>query len=165
MARNKKVDAEVDAGAGEYDDILNRQWGDIPEVSMLPSGSWVLKAKNATYKAPTENGNAKVLFFFIPKEPMDDVSEQALADLGADYDFASNQIVYTQWIEGPRDWAAVRDLLGKLDVDMEGLTIQQSLKAVKGHEVVAFVDERSYTNRSGQSVTENTAANFTALSA
>lgn len=162
MARNKKNAVEDEAEAGDFDNILNRQWDDIPEVVLLPSGSYVLRGKNAAYKPATENGNAKVLFFLIPKEPMDDVSPEALEALGADYDFSSNQIVKTVWIESNRDWATVKDILTKAGVDVEAGTIQDSLKAFKGAEVVAYVDQREYTSK-GQTRQENTADSFTAL--
>ena len=162
MARKSKTEVEADSEAGDYDNILNRQWGDIPEVVLIPSGSWVLKGKNAAYKAPSGESNGRVLFFLVPKEPMDDVPQSALDALGDDYDYSSNQIVKTVWIESNRDWKTVEKILTAMNVDMSG-TIQQTLKRVKGAEVVAFVDQREFVSR-GETKQENTAENFTALS-
>lgn len=149
---------------GDYGDILNRSWNEIPEPQTLPNGSWVLKGRNASYVAAREEGkNSKVLFFYTPTEPTDDVDREALAELGDGYDISQNQIAYTIWIEFAKDWDKVRKHLAKHGVDVDSMTIDQSLKAFKNTIVVANLEQRSYTNNAGETVLENSPSNFAAV--
>jgi len=162
MAKRNEVENEEEAGGG-YDDILNRSWDDMPEAGLLPVGSWVITARNGAYLPPRDKTNARVIFFYKAKEPMDDVDPDALAELGitsGEYDLGMNEITYTIWIEGPRDWQKVKAHLELLGVDPEGLTLKESLKAVKGADVVAFLDQNSFTRRDGTKVDENRPTSF-----
>lgn len=150
--------------AADYGDILDKVWGDIPEPSTLPNGSWLLKGRNASYVAPKDDTqNGKVLFFYTPQEPTDDVDAEELAALGEDYDITENQITYTIWIEFGKDWDKVRQHLAKHGVEDSTVSIRDSLKAFKGTQVVAQVGTRTYTDRNGETQVENTASSFTAV--
>lgn len=142
------------------EEILNRSWGEIPEPKTLPGGSWLLKTRNASYVPAKDDNNAKALFFYVPREPMNDVSESELADLGADYDYSANQVVFTIWLEGPRDWDNLRKHLEKSGVDVSKGTVLDSLKAAKGTEIVGYLGSRTFTNRAGEVQVENTVSNF-----
>lgn len=139
-----------------YESILDRQWDDIPEVQVLPVGSWLLKGKNAVHMpAKSADANESILFVYEPKEPMDDVDEVELKALGADYDFAENRIYGRFWIETGRDLDSIRNHLEKHGVDTKGASIKDSLEAFKGTEVVAYLGTRNYTDASGELRTDN----------
>jgi hypothetical protein len=145
----------------DYADILNKSWDEIPEVVPVPKGSYLLKGQNATFQpAKGEDGSPSVLFVYRVKEPMDDVDTGELAALGDNYDLEANRIFTRFWINDGSDWDKVRKHLTKHGVPLKG-NIADSLKEFKGAEVVAFVDQRNFTDNAGQSQTENTAANFT----
>lgn len=149
---------------GSYqEEILDRSWDEIPQPKLLPVGSYLLKGRNASFVPGKDGQNDKALFFYVPKEAMDDVSESDIADLGADYDYAANQIVYTIWLEGPKDWDNMRQHLAKHGVDTKGKSVKDSLKAFRGSEVVAYLNQRNFTNRAGENITENNPTAFVAV--
>lgn len=147
-----------------YESILDKQWDDVQQSAVLPVGSWLLQGKNAVHQpAKSADGNERILFVYSVKEPMDDVDEDALADLGADYDYNENRVYASFWIETGRDLDAVRNHLIKHGVDVKGKTIKESLEGFKGTQVVSYLDERSYTNAGGEVVTDNNPTSFAAL--
>lgn len=163
VKRNAVEETEGTEGESGYDDILNRSWDDMPEAGLLPVGSWVITARNGAYLPPKDKTNARVIFFYKAKEPMDDVDTDALQSMGittGEYDLSLNEIAYTIWIEGPKDWGKVRDHLAIHGVETEGMTLKESLKAVKGADVVAFLDQNSFKRRDGTSVDENKPTSF-----
>lgn len=146
---------------GSYqEEILDRSWDEIPVPKLLPVGSYLLKGRNASYVAGQGENSPKALFFYVPKEAMDDVDANALSELGDDYDFAANQIVYTVWLETPRNWDELRNHLAKHGIDTKGKSVKESLKAFKGTEVIAYLNTRNFQNRAGETVTENNPTAF-----
>lgn len=146
----------------DYADILSRGWDEIPEVRALPCGSWLLRGKNASYQPPkSESGSPSVLFVHAPVEPMENVDDAELNDLGKDYDYATNKVFSRFWIETGADWDVVRRFLKAHGIDLTGKSIEDGLKAFKGAEVIANLDKRTYENSAGELVEENTAKNFT----
>lgn len=158
MAKRKDTSAVDD-----YDDILNRSWEDIPVEKTLPSGDYLLAARNAAYMAPKEEGKSgKVVFFLTPKEPIaGEVDEDALAELGDDYDLGINEVSYTVWIESMRSWGDVRQVLAKFGI--EGGNIRQSLKDVRGRQIVGTVGSRTFTTAAGELKEQNVVTSFKAL--
>lgn len=148
------------AEASYQEEILNRSWDEIPVPKLLPVGSYLLKTRNASYLAGKDENSPKALFFYVPKEAMDDVDGAALDDLGADYDFNANQIVFTKWLESPKDWDELRQHLAKHGVSTEGRSLKETLKDVKGTEVIAYLNTRNFQNRAGETVTENNPTAF-----
>lgn len=143
-----------------YEDLANRSWDEIPEEKLLPTGSWLLRGRNATIQAPKEEGKSpQALFVYEPKGPMDDVSDEELAALGGDYDTSMNRIFVRFWLETGKDYHAVRDHLKKHGV--EGKNLAEAMKNFKGSEVIAIIGQRSFTDNMGQTKDENTATNFT----
>lgn len=160
MARKANIDDDEVASSAGLDALMDTDWENMPEVlDTIPTGTWKLRAKNGAYKDATENQSAKFLIFYIPAKPLDDVDPEALAAVGADYDFTNNQIVFTRYVENLRDVKGVMSLIALHGVDLEGLTPKQAIKKVAGKEVIASVGTRSYEGRFGH-VTENTVANF-----
>ncbi len=151
-----------------YESILSKAWNEVPEVAdALPTGSWRLKARSAKFMEPREEGNsARVIFVYVPQEPMDDVDEEALDALGKDgeeYDFTENRIFAQFWVETVADWGKVRSHLEKLGAYDEDASIEDSLKAVGGQEVIGYLDQRTYTDNAGELKVTNDVGNFVAV--
>ena len=145
-----------------YQDILNESWDNIQEVVTLPIGSWMLRTRNASIQPPkTEGGNPSALFVYEPQEPMNDVDQAALDQLGADYNYSENRIFHRIWLETGADKDRLRQHITKHGVDLTGMTIGESLKAVKGTVVIAYLTQKLVTLKSGETRPENEAQNFT----
>lgn len=145
-----------------YTDIMQTQWNDIPEPQVLPVGSWRLRLRNANFVVAKEEGqNSKFLFFYVPQEPMADVDEAELAALGSEYDISENDVVHTIWVERKRDFDKVRKhlLIHGIEVNPDQ-SIEETLKGARNAEVVAYLGQRSFTTRGGETVTENQPTNF-----
>lgn len=146
-----------------YEDILNRSVEDLPEAKFLPSGSWVLKASNGAKFTPpkSEDDVPVVLFVYEPIEPMDDVDDDAIEELGEDYDLANNPLFFRIRIQRESDWKRVIDHVKLHGVDPEGLTVKEAMAAVKGARIIGAVTLRSYTDKATQTLkTVNDVAQF-----
>lgn len=147
--------------ADNYQDILKRSWDDIPEPKLLPTGSWLLKGKNVAVFPPREEGQAmRVGFFYEAKEPMDDVSADELASLGSDYSYAENDIVKQFFINRNKDWDSVRKHLALHGIETEGKTQDETFKAFKNSEVVAYLGTKTFTTGQGETKTDNDPTSF-----
>lgn len=146
----------------DYQSILNESWNNIQESIVLPVGSWLLRCRNASIQpSKSAEGNPSALFVYEPKEPMADVSEEALKELGADYNFSENRVFFRIWLETGADKDGLRKHLAKHGVNTEGMTIGESLKAVKGTEIVAYLQQKQITNKqTGDTRVENDPQNF-----
>lgn len=146
----------------DYTDILKKSWDEIPEAAALPVGSYLLKARNASFQPAKEaDKNPVVLFVYAPKEAMDDVDTGALAALGENYDIADNRIFKRFYIETNADWDNVRKHIVKHGVDLKGKSLEEGLTAVKGTEVIAYLDQSTYQDKAtGEMKTNNDAKEF-----
>lgn len=153
--------------SGDYTDILKQSWDEIPEAKALPVGSYLLKARNASYQASKDaDKNPVVLFVYAPKEAMDDVDADALSALGENYEIADNRIFKRFYIETNADWDQVRKHIVKHGVDLTGKTIEEGLKAVAGTEVIAWLDQSVYTDKAtGEPKTSNDPKEFATVGA
>jgi len=148
--------------AKDYSEILNQAWDDIPDVKLLPGGSWRLKCENASYmEARDADSRASVLFVYAPVEPMVDVNQEEIDALGPDYALENNQIFYKIWLQRKADWDKVRKHIIKHGVEL-GPQLGVGLKSCKGAFVVAMIGQRTFNDASGASQAENTASNFVA---
>jgi hypothetical protein len=144
-----------------YTDIANLSWNDIPDVKTLPDGSWLLKARSASFKPSTDPEKSPVVMIvFNAKEPMDDVRSEDLEGLGKDYDVSANTIFHRIYIENFSDWKRVKDVLAKMGVDTEGKSVPDSLKEVKGKEIIAALKTRNFTRADGEPGEENNITAF-----
>lgn len=148
-----------------YADILNRSWDEIPETQVLPGGSYLLKALRATYiGAKAADQNDCILFIYSPHQALDDVDTDELAALNQEgkeeYDISGNRIFARFWLETGADWDKVRKHMSKHGVDTAGRSIKQTLEAMKGTEVYAYLGSRTFTDNMGEVRQENTPENF-----
>lgn len=163
MARKNAATANGADTAETFETILDRQWDEIPETQTLPTGSWRLKGRNATYQPAKGDGNPSILFVYSAQEPLDDVDEEALSALGDNYSYDQNRIFYRAWLETSADVDNVRKLLLKHGVALEGKTVKESLKGFRGSQVIANLGVRTYQNSAGEPVEENNPTNFAAV--
>lgn len=148
----------------DYADILSKSWDEIPETQVLPTGSYLLRARSASYQASkSEEGSPAVLFVYSAKEPMEDVDNEEFEKLGENYDIGANRIFSRFYVNDTADWDNVRKHLAKHGIDTKGQSIEESLKQVKGRDVVAFLGQRTFTTNAGETKTENNPSNFVAV--
>ncbi len=149
--------------ASDYEDILNRSWGEVPKEKLLPKGSYLLKGQSAKFKAGDGDTNPYVLIVTSPVEAMDDVNEEEFAELGADYDVKGNRIFTRVYLERGADYDALKTILTKFGVDTsDKASLGDSLKEVRGKEVVGFIGSRTFEVR-GETRTENTVSQWAAV--
>lgn len=146
-----------------YDDILNRSWDDVQEVKLVPNGSYMLECRGASIAPPKSgDGDPQAVFAYEVVEPMADVAEEDLAALGPGYELRNNRIFQRFWIGSDADLDRIRQHILKHGVandDLQGRSIGEGLKVVKGKKVVARIGRRTYTS-AGVSRTENEAQAF-----
>ncbi len=151
-------------GKLDYESILDRSWDDLPTSKTLPVGFWRLRAENAVFmKSRDEDKSDAVLFVYSPKEPHDDVDEDALLELGPEYDYTQNRIFAKFWVETGKDWDQVRTHLIKHGCDLTGRNVRETLKEdFKGREINAYLDVKTYQDSVGEDVFDNDPKNFQA---
>ena len=148
--------------ATDYSDILKTSWDDVQPPSLLPTGSWSCKVramKLAPPKDPTHK--AQVLVMVEPIEPMEDVSSDALQEMGEDWQKQIENIAMRFWFETAADKAKVKNFLIALGVDLTGLDFEGSFKAAKDATFVGYVTTDSYTDKLGNPQVKNVVASFT----
>jgi len=144
----------------DYTDILNQSWDNIPLVQVLPVGSWLLRLRTAVYQPSKQaDGDPIVMFVYSVKEPMEDVDVEELAKLGDNYDYGANRIFWRKYINDNASWDEVRKHLGKHGVEVKG-SIKESFDAAKGSEVIAYLNQRSYTTNAGEGEVSNEPSQF-----
>jgi hypothetical protein len=149
----------------DYEEILNKSWDEIPSPQVLPVGSYRLKVKGASYKEAKSSGtNDYVLFVYQAVEPLEDVDADALAELG-DYDISQNTLFFRIWIEAYADWDDVRKHVVKHGIELvPGETPKETLARMKGAVVIAWLDQRTYENKAGDTVEDNDPMQFAPVS-
>ncbi len=153
-----------------YEDILNMSWEDVPEAVTLPVGPYRLKGKFLSYRAAQDEGqNDRFSLSFNVTQPLDGVDEDALSQLGEDYDFAANQVEKTIWIESRASWGEVVKAFKTMGIEPSGPIFEQDGKVSKalqrqfrGVEIGGHLGERTY-EKDGEMRTTNTLQKFVAL--
>lgn len=163
MAKSKARSMETDTDATEdaIGGLLNKNWAAMPKKQLLPLGDWKYQHKGAGKFTPgKEGGSDRVTFVLVAKEPMENVDEDAIAELGDNYDYSLNTIFHTVFVGEAADWERVREVLEASGVELDG-SIADSLKAVKGKSVVAYTKVNTRTdNRTGADIVENVLSGF-----
>src|SRR5512138_197090 len=147
----------------DYADILKQSWADIPQPKLLPVGSWELRCTSAKLAPPKQaDQKVQVQFSFAPVEPMSDVSDEALQELGTDdYSAATEAIFHRMFFSSPSDKQKVRTLLLRLGVaNVDELSVEQSLKAAVNGTAVAYLVQESYQAKSGETGVKNAISHF-----
>ncbi len=148
-----------------YEDMLERTRAETPMMETLPVGSYRLKHRGEARFVPAkEDGkNDCVMFVYNAMEPLSDVDTEELAALG-DYDITQNKLFFRVWIEDETDWAKVW-----IHLDKHGIVLgleasrKEGLAAVKGAEIIAFLEQRTFQNKAGEMVDTNDPVNFASV--
>lgn len=144
----------------DYAEIADLSWDNIQEPKALPVGTYLLKARNAVFQPSKEADKSPVVMFvYVPKEAMEDVKAEELEALGPDYDIAENKIFSRFYIEDGSSWDQVRKHLLKHGVEVSG-KIEDTLKKVKGTEVLAYLEQNTFKRKDGSSAVGNNATEF-----
>jgi hypothetical protein len=93
-------------------------------------------------------------------EPMQDVDQGELDRLGTEYNFSENRVFHRIWLETGADKDRLRQHIVKHGIDVTGMTVGESLKAVKGTQVVAYLSQKQVTTKAGETRIENEPQNF-----
>ena len=145
----------------DYKELLNRTRAETPDEKQLPLGSYRLKGRGARFlPAKEDDKNDSVMFIYNPMEALQDVDMDALAELG-DYDITQNKIFFRVWIETETDWAAFWRHMDKHGAVMgPDATRKEAMGAIKGTEIIAWLDQRTFENKAGDMVDTNDPTNF-----
>lgn len=152
----------------DFEELANRSWDDIPEPKLLPKGHYKVVGLRIMHRlADPEDEKSKetVTPVYVVKEALDDVPMDALAELGDDYDLTCNKLYPRFWIESDADWGKVRKHLNAIGIDTTGRGMAETFKAFEGSQAYCYLDHRTYKNRDGEMVTENTATGFQSTAA
>lgn len=149
-----------------YEEILDRQWDDIGEPTIIPGGKWVVKVRQVVvFKPKTVGQSERGVIRLTPIEPLDDVDADALDALGDGYDVTVNELEYQKFLETGRDLGEWKSAFAKFGVDVQGKTWGEVFKEIRGKKAVAVVGKRTYTNKDGVVVPTNTVSGFISLDA
>lgn len=143
---------------GKYEDMLS--WDNLPEEQLVPSGTWLLRCRNAVFSTGKDGAFPKVLFFYEAKEPVEGIDPEALEQFQSS-NAAPADVVVQFFAKRKKDWDAVKEHLALLGVEAKG-SIPDTLKAAKGAEIIGWVDVETFTSKqTGSQETKNVANNFT----
>lgn len=150
----------------DYADIAERSWEEIPEAKTLPDGQWRVVGGNVSLIKPREEGGSfKVLWNYKAAEPLANVDQEALDDLGTDYDITTNDLTFTQYIERAADWSKVKkhaELHG-IELDLKSPIIVDGklsfAKSFRNSTVVATLGTRTY-EKDGETHFDNSMSKF-----
>ncbi len=147
----------------DYADIADLSWDNIQEPKPLPVGTFLLRARNAVFQ-PSKDADKSpvVMFVYVPKEAMEDVKADELEALGPDYDIGENKIFVRFYIEDGASWDQVRKHLAKHGIEAAG-KIEDTLKRVKNTEVLAYLEQKTFTRKDGTVGVANNATEFAAV--
>ncbi len=150
----------------DYEALLDRTRAETPTLELLPTGSYRLKhSGNAKFTQAKEDGkNDSVMFIYSAMEAMEDVDADALAALG-DYDISQNKLFFRVWIESEVDWAnfwSHVDKHGDLGLGPDA-SRKEAMAAMKGTEIIAWLEQRTFQNKAGDMIDTNDPVNFASV--
>jgi hypothetical protein len=145
-----------------YDDIAKQNWSDIQPPTLLPLGSWELVCRAAKLVPPkSEEQKWQVLFMFQAVEPMEDVSDDALAQLGEGWEDRVENIAYRTFFSTASDKQKVKKLLVRLGVtNVDELNVETALKAAVNGRAIGYVQQEHFTTKGGEAGVKNAVSHF-----
>lgn len=153
----------LDAGdTKDYEQTLNKQWGDVPKDVILPAGSYRLKCLKVKNDKPNEViDTEKVLFMYSVVEPCDDVDMKAFGAI-APKDIQALVLMKDFWLRGGRDYRALTAHMVKHGVDLSKTTKRdECYPLLPGSELIAFIEPENYVSKkTGEAGTSNRLREF-----
>lgn len=164
--RNQKSSEQSENQLENFTDILSLTAEDVDEPSLYPSGPWLIKNRGySTSDGEDRDGNPQLIINF--RYEGFQAGPEVDPDLVEQGGFEGRTLWVRRYISKPavkasRDGTLARfiNFIAMHDVDVSGRTLDDMCKAVKGFSILADLGTRSYTNREGDTVTDNTATNF-----
>jgi len=151
----------------DYESISKLTWDSIPEVKLLPTGTWLLKCRGTKYQPPKDaDKSAQVVFIYEPIEPQDDVDDAAITMLGPKYNYSENRIFHRMWAKSASDWDKIGKHLalhGITDIRANYADPYDAVKAAKNCDVLGYVIEETFNSKkTGKSEPQNSIQFFQA---
>ena len=123
----------------DMQDILKRSMDEVEEPKPAPVGTYTLKALSAKLRPNTGEGDSDFFaqFVYVPTAAHDDVDGAELDGL----DLESVRIFHRIWLADARDDWKLKQHLAKHGVEVSGRDLDESLKAIKGYEITAYIEQ------------------------
>lgn len=163
MAKPKKSEVR---DLENLEDIMSLTAEDIRAPANYPVGTWTIRNIGASTSDVTDReGNEQLLINLRYEgfEPSDDVDQDLVEEGG----FEGKTLWVKRYISKPAARAARDGTLARFinfvemhGVDVAGLDLEGMVKALRGAMIRGSVGVRTYTNRDGDEVTDNTVTGF-----
>ncbi len=148
------------------EDVMKLTSEDIMEPSLIPSGPWTIRCLGVTATdGEDRDGNSQRILAlrYEPFEPGPEVDPDEVEKGG----FEGRVLWVRRYLSKPaaraqRDGTLARfvNFVEMSGVDTAGRDLEDMCKALKGSTILADISTRTYTNRDGDSITDNNATNF-----
>lgn len=149
----------------DFESILSKTAKEIPEASLVPSGTWRLKALAVTTADPDPENDrpGRVAIAYMAVEPGEDVDPDEV-EKGL---WKGERVWFEKRIEKESDFNGVTKHLQLLGIDMtaEELSFEEAFKLVKKSkpEIFGTIGSRSYKTKAGEEKWVNTVKDFTPI--
>lgn len=165
---NRKFETET-RDLADLEDIMSLTAEDIRAPGLYPTGPWEIRNVGYTLSDVEDkegNPQKKINLRYEGFAALDGVDEDAVNEGG----FEGKTLWIARWISKPAIKAAHDGTLQRFinfvemhGVDPSGRDLEAMCKALKGQGLLADVGTRTYTNKAGEEVTDNTVANFASV--
>jgi hypothetical protein len=152
----------------EYDSLINRDWSDLPEEVLLPSGQYELAGRNVFWfpdkNAPEGSQSQGRVAFFVTPTAVVEVPDELLDQLPEGYDLTTNELSYNVFVRKVTDWSKeVLPALRAFGVDTpaspifteDGKLNPEISKQVRGQKVIGQIEQRTWKDEKGEHTQNN----------
>jgi len=144
-----------------YEEMLNESMDDIQEPQLLPTGSYLMRIAGFNPRPGKDGKKATILVIFSPVKAMEDVDDEALEELGADYDIGISRVSHTVWYGDASERASAKRTFRLFGINPEGKTLAEVKELAKDAMVVGNTVHETYTDKnSGELVTKSKIVGF-----
>lgn len=142
-----------------FEEILNRGFDELPEPKPLPNGKYLLKGRFAgafEYEnKDTGDVGARISITDEVVKPYDaDTAAAAEAELGKD-GWKGKAVESTFYVTNMEEERKVWDHLAKRGIEVNGKSLEDALKEVRGTTIVGSVRTRNYEDKDGNAAWRN----------
>ena len=165
MSKHTAHDTEVSGTVLTFEQMLHSPASQFKEPGRVPSGQWFLRCvgakatENDDYEPGGNKPMGSIMFTHIPDRPGENVDTGAVE--GGEW--RGKRLFTRVNINDASDFYKARLIIEGHGVSTEGdRSTPELLELVRGRAVQATVGLRTYKNRAGDTVIENTLTNFQA---